>query len=293
MAVFEEALEIAKEDKGFSARHGAFGRMICSALVADLQGAGRGAMGQALPAGRARSALGRGRRGVRFVAVRARQGIPPAERHPRQIGAPRSTCRRWCSAIWAKPRPPASPSRAIPPPASALIMASFSSTRRARMSSRASARRNISRSHRARAKQGPRPPRWKRPCPKSIPSSRACSIILETHYRDMQDIEFTVQQRQALDAADARGQAHRKGRAQDRGGDGGARGSSRARKRSLRVDAAGARSACCIPTLDPDAHRDDADRQGPARLAPARPPAHGRCSMPHTWPRSAPPRVMR
>ena len=39
---------------------------------------------------------------------------------------------------------------------------------------------------------------------------------LETHYRDMQDIEFTVQQRQALHAADPQRQAHRQGRAQDR-----------------------------------------------------------------------------
>jgi phosphoenolpyruvate synthase/pyruvate phosphate dikinase len=34
-----------------------------------------------------------------------------------KAGAPRSTCRRWCSAIWARPRPPASPSPAIPRPA--------------------------------------------------------------------------------------------------------------------------------------------------------------------------------
>jgi pyruvate,orthophosphate dikinase len=36
-----------------------------------------------------------------------------------------STSRRWCSAIWARPPPPASPSPAIPRPASALIMASI------------------------------------------------------------------------------------------------------------------------------------------------------------------------
>ena len=34
---------------------------------------------------------------------------------------------------------------------------------------------------------------------------------LEKHYRDMQDIEFTVQQRQALHAADPQRQAHRRG----------------------------------------------------------------------------------
>ena len=33
--------------------------------------------------------------------------------------------------------------------------------------------------------------------------------VLEKHYRDMQDIEFTIAERQALDAADALRQAHR------------------------------------------------------------------------------------
>ena len=48
------------------------------------------------------------------------------------------------------------------------------------------------------------------------PSSCAICDMLEKHYRDMQDIEFTVQQRQALDAADAHRQAHRPGGAEDR-----------------------------------------------------------------------------
>ena len=39
---------------------------------------------------------------------------------------------------------------------------------------------------------------------------------LEQHYRDMQDIEFTIQRGQALDAADAQRQAHRARRGEDR-----------------------------------------------------------------------------
>ncbi len=35
---------------------------------------------------------------------------------------------------------------------------------------------------------------------------------LENHYKDMQDIEFTIEQRQALHAADPQRQAHRPGR---------------------------------------------------------------------------------
>ena len=40
-------------------------------------------------------------------------------------GAPRSTSRRWCSATWARHRPPASPSPAIPRPASGPITANI------------------------------------------------------------------------------------------------------------------------------------------------------------------------
>ena len=44
-------------------------------------------------------------------------------RSPR-AGAPRSTCRPWSSATWATIAPPASPSRAIPPPAATCSTAS-------------------------------------------------------------------------------------------------------------------------------------------------------------------------
>ena len=47
----------------------------------------------------------------------ARHHLPPPARHPRKAGAPRSTSRPWCSATWATPRPPASPSPAIRRPA--------------------------------------------------------------------------------------------------------------------------------------------------------------------------------
>ena len=43
-------------------------------------------MGQAFPAGRARSVVGRGRCGVRVVAVGTRQGLSPFERHSRRLG---------------------------------------------------------------------------------------------------------------------------------------------------------------------------------------------------------------
>ena len=54
---------------------------------------------------------------------------------------------------------------------------------------------------------------------------------LEAHYRDMQDIEFTVEEGRLYLLADAHRQAHRDGRAPDRGRDGGREASSRARRR--------------------------------------------------------------
>ena len=53
-----------------------------------------------------------------------RRPIAASIRSP-ATGAPRSTSRRWCSAIWARHRPPASPSPATLRPASALIMANI------------------------------------------------------------------------------------------------------------------------------------------------------------------------
>ena len=44
--------------------------------------------------------------------------------------------------------------------------------------------------------------------PQALPNSNAIGEPLEKHYRDMQDVEFTVAGRQALHAADALRQAH-------------------------------------------------------------------------------------
>ena len=82
---FEEALEIAKEDKGVHLDT-ELEAADWERLTGALQGAGRGAVGQALPAGRARPALGRGRRGVRLVAVGAGADLSPPQPHSRRLG---------------------------------------------------------------------------------------------------------------------------------------------------------------------------------------------------------------
>ena len=73
--------------------------------------------GQAVSAGCPCAIVGRHRRGVRLVDEPARDHLSAPAQPFRKAGAPRSTCRPWCSAIWATPRRPASPSRAIPRPA--------------------------------------------------------------------------------------------------------------------------------------------------------------------------------
>ena len=135
-----------------------------------------------LPAGRPRSALGRHRRRVQFLEQPARHHLSQAESDSRRNGAPRSTCSRWSSATWATTAPPASRSRAIRRRARRSSSASTCRTRRARTSWPASARRCRSPSSKSR-------------CPRRTTSSSTSTRNSKSHYRDMQDIEFTIQSR--------------------------------------------------------------------------------------------------
>ena len=141
-----------------------------------------------------------------------------------RTGARRSTCRRWCSAIWAILRPPASPSPAIRRPARSAyygewlinaqgedVVAGIRTpqylTRAAREAGQCQA-----------AQHG-------RGDARSLsPSWRGVFDMLETHYRDMQDIEFTVERGKLWMLQTRSRQAHRQGGAEDRGRYGRARG---------------------------------------------------------------------
>ena len=59
-------------------------------------------------------------------------------------------------------------------------------------------------------------PSMERAMPEGFAALQTVMGRLERHYRDMQDVEFTVQQGTPLDPADPVGQAHRQGGAQDR-----------------------------------------------------------------------------
>ena len=101
---------------------------------------------------------------------------------------------------------------------------------------------------------------------------------LESHYRDMQDIEFTVEQGRALDAADPQRQAHRQVGAEGRRRSGG-RGRDHHRKRPIsRVEPSAQLDQLLHPTLDPEGRP---HRASPPACRPRRAPPPARsCSTP-------------
>ena len=168
-------------------------------------------LGPALPAGRRTSSSG-----ARSARCSAR-GSPTA---PRSIagsttspatGAPRSTSRRWCSAIWARPRPPASPSPAIPSTGERAyygeylinaqgedVVAGIRTPQYLTRAARETAGREGAVDGRGDARG-------------LSPSSPAVFDLLERHYRDMQDIEFTVERGKLWMLQTRTRQAHRQG----------------------------------------------------------------------------------
>ena len=140
---FEAILELEREKRGAAEdtemdrrRAGRRSSTLYKKLIEDK-------LGKPFPQAPLGPALGRDRRRLRLVdECRAPSPTASSTTSPR-AGARPSTCRRWCSATWARPRPPASPSRAIPRPARRRSTASSWSMRRARTSSPASARRRI------------------------------------------------------------------------------------------------------------------------------------------------------
>ena len=145
-------------------------------LQADL----RGRDGLAVPAGRARAAHPRRAGGLRVVGHAAGAGLPPGSPDPRR---PRHRGQRRPDGLrqqGRRPRGRASPSLATPRRASRGSTASSSRMPRARTWSPESA--HPSRSRRCRSSS-------RRPSTSSSTTMRR----LEEHYRDMQDIEFTVE----------------------------------------------------------------------------------------------------
>ena len=111
--------------------------------------------------------------------------------------APPSTCRRWCSATWATTPAPASASRATRPPAKEVL-------RRVPV--------NAQGEDVVAGIRTPQPIReLERMMPEAYKQLREITTRLEKHYKDIQDFEFTIQDEQAVHAADPQRQAHRRG----------------------------------------------------------------------------------
>ena len=121
--------------------------------------------------------------------------------------------------------------------------------------------------HRSRAQGGAAPTsrRWRRRCRRPIAELTRIYNMLEKHYRDMQDLEFTVEQgklwmlQTRTGKRTAQGRAAHRGRAGERRTDHEGRGGAarRARWRSI--------SCCTRPSIPTRAPQDDRDR--PAGLA--------------------------
>ena len=165
-----------------------------------LEGAGRALQGDrreassASPSRRTRSEQLWGAIGAVFGSWMnaARHHLPRAERHPRRAGARPSTCRRWCSATWARPRPPASPSPAIPRPARSALYGEFLINAQGE-DVVAGIRTPQDITEAARIAAGSDKPSMERRCRRPFAELVRIYGILEKHYRDMQDIEFTIE----------------------------------------------------------------------------------------------------
>ena len=131
-------------------------------------------------------------------------------------GAPRSTSRRWCSAIWATPRRPASPSPAIPSKGDRAYYGEFLINAQGE-DVVAGIRTPQYLTKAAREAAGAKPPSMEEAMPEAY--AELAARVRPARDALPRHAGHRVHGRagQALDAPDALGQAHRQGRAQDRG----------------------------------------------------------------------------
>ncbi len=174
--------------------------------VDDLRGTGRhvqedhrGPLRLAVPAGPARADGHGGARRLRLVEHRARGALPAPGADPRRPGHRRQHLSAWCSATAATTPGPVSHSPGTPRRGRRASTATTCRTRRARTSWPASATPS-------------RSPISRRSTRRRTTSCSASCRQLEEHYRDLCDIEFTIERGQALDAADPGREAHRRRR---------------------------------------------------------------------------------
>ena len=190
--IFEEILEDEKARLGHELDTEFSADRVAAMSIGLYKAEGRGRARQAFSAGPARAALGRDRRGLFELDEHARHHLPPPARHSRKAGARRSTCRPWCSAIWARPRPPALPSPAIPRPARRLLYGEFLVNAQGEdVVAGIRTPQNITET--ARIDAGSDKPSLQKLMPEAFAAFVGICDRLEKHYRDMQDLEFTIE----------------------------------------------------------------------------------------------------
>ena len=163
-----------------------------------VQGLFQGKDRQGFPGGSHRTALGRDRRGVRILDGAKRPSPTAAWRKSPACSARPSTSCKWFSATRARIPARASASRAIPRTGEKTFFGDF-----------------LLNAQGEDVVAGIRTPlhlsELKKLMPKVYKQLEKVREKLEKHYRDMQDMEFTVEERQALHAADAHRQALARG----------------------------------------------------------------------------------
>ena len=110
----------------------------------------------------------------------------------RKAGAPRSTCRRWCSATWATTSATGVAFTRNPSTGEKALYGEFLIN--AQGEDVVAGIRTPQEITEARARPpAPTSRRWRRRCRRPTRSWPASTASLEKHYRDMQDLEFTVE----------------------------------------------------------------------------------------------------
>jgi pyruvate,orthophosphate dikinase len=167
------------------------------------------------------------------------------------IGVPRSACRPWYSAIWARRARPASCSRATLRPAPTSFTASSWSMRKARTWWRACARPQPL-TEAARSAANVKRPSLEALMPAAFAELKAACAKLEAHFHDIQDIEFTCRTA-SCSCCRPLGQAFDAGCAQDRRRHG--RGGAHHQREAVKSINADQLEQLLHPTLDPTAEK--------------------------------------
>ena len=189
---FEEILEDERANRGYE-QDTEMTAEDWVAVVKLYKGRVEQELGKPFPQDPKEQLWGADRRGV-FQLDEPRAPSPTAASTiSRNHGARPSTSRRWCSAIWATLRRRAWRSRATPRPARRRSTASSWSMLKGKTWWPASARRKTSRKKPA-SRRAPDKPSLEKLMPAAFRELVGIADRLEGHYRDMQDLEFTVEQ---------------------------------------------------------------------------------------------------